>query len=322
MIPYKRLTTEERDRIAVLRSRKWPWRRIGNKLGRPHTTLLREWHRNKKRGHYGPHAAQRKAERRQRTKHRRLRLGSRVRQTAVERMIMNGWSPEIAAGRINREAKRRVISHEAIYQWIYTEAPHLAEYLVRHHSKRRPQGPRKAKRVIIPQRIPIDKRPAEANSRQQAGHWESDLIIGKGRAALQSSLERVSRKTHLRRLPNKTAAESRKALHQVLCPIPADLRRSVTYDNGSENVEHHLLNQSLPGLASFFCAAYHSWEKGAIENRNGIVRRFLPKGTRFEDLTAAQIQSIEDWINDRPMKCLDFQTPNEVFNSLAGALAA
>jgi IS30 family transposase len=322
MRPYKRLSSEERDRIAILRSRRWDWRRIGEKIGRPHTTLLREWRRNKKRGRYGPHAAQRKAENRQRIGHRRLRLGGRVKQTAVERMIMNGWSPEIAAGRINREAKRRVISHEAIYQWIYAEAPHLAEYLLRHHSKRRPRGPRKAKRVLIPQRIPIDRRPPEANNREQAGHWESDLMIGDGRAALQSSLERVSRKTSLRRLPNKTAAESRKALHQVLSSVPVGLRRSVTYDNGSENVEHHLLNQSLPGLASFFCTAYHSWEKGAVENRNGIVRRFLPKGTRFESLTEAQIQSIEDWINDRPMKCLGFQTPNEVFNSLLGALAA
>ena len=319
---YKRITPEERDRIAVLRARKLTWRQIGKKLKRPHTTLLREWRRNKKRGHYGPHAAQRKADRRQKATHHRLRLGSRVLQEQVERMIMKGWSPEIVAGRLNLEAKRHVMSHEAIYQWIYAEAPHLAEYLPHHHSQRRSKGPRRSKRVVIPLRIPLDKRPALANDRCQSGHWESDLIVGKGRAALQSSLERVSRKTRLRRIPNKTAAESRKALHGVLSILPQNLRRSVTYDNGTENAEHHLLNQSLPGLASFFCAPYHSWEKGAIENRNGLVRRFLPKGTRLEDLTDEQIQAIEDWINDRPMKCLGFQTPNEVFASMLGALAA
>jgi transposase, IS30 family len=322
MKTYKRLTPEERDRIAVLRARKKTWRQIGKVLGRSHTTLMREWRRNKKKGQYGPLAAQRKAEKRQRVRHRRLRLGSRVRQEEVERMIMDGWSPEIAAGRINFEAKRHVMSHEAIYQWIYAEAPHLAEYLLRHHSRRRPKGPRRAKRVIIPQRIPLDKRPAQANDRTQPGHWESDLMVGEGRAAIQSSVERISRKTHLRRIPNKTANESRKALHGVLSSLPQDLRRSVTYDNGTENTEHHLLNQELPGLSSFFCAPYHSWEKGAIENRNGIVRRFLPKGTRFEDLSDEQIQAIEDWINNRPMKCLGFQTPNEVFALWLGAMAA
>lgn len=237
-------------------------------------------------------------------------------------MIMDGWSPEIAAGRINVEARRHVISHEAIYQWIYAEAPHLAEYLLRHHSRRRPKGPRRAKRVVIPQRIPLDQRPAQANDRTQPGHWESDLMIGEGRVVIQSSVERVSRKTHLRRVPDKTAAQSRKALQGVLAPLPQELRLSMTYDNGTENAEHHLLNQSLPGLMSFFCDAYKSWQKGSIENRNGLVRRFLPKGTRFEDLTDEQIQAIEDWINNRPMKCLGFQTPNEVFASWLGALAA
>jgi len=291
-------------------------------MDRPHTTLLREWRRNKKRGQYGPHAAQGKAEFRQRKRHRRPRLGGRVRQTEIERMIMIHWSPELVAGRINFLENRRVISHEAIYQWIYAEAPHLAEYLPRHHSRRRPRGPRRARRVIIPHRISVDQRPAEANRRRQIGHWESDLMIGEGRAVLQSSVERVSRKTRLRRLPNKTAVESRRALYGVLAPLPPSLRRSVTCDNGSENVEHHKLNESLPGLTSFFCDAYRSWQKGAVENRNGLVRRFLPKGTRFEDLTEAQIQSIENWINNRPMKCLGFQTPNEVFASSLGALAA
>lgn len=319
---YKRLTSEERDRIAVLRARKWPWRQIGKRLRRPHTTLLREWGRNKKRGHYGPHTAQGRAEERQRTSHRRPRLGGSIRQEEVEGMLMKGWSPEIVAGRINLKAKERVISHEAIYQWIYAQASQLVEYLPRRHSRRRAKGFRRAKRVLIPQRIPVDQRPALANERRQAGHWESDLIIGRGRAAIQSSVERVSRKTYLRRIPNKTAAETRGALHGTLSPLPLQLRRSVTYDNGTENAEHHRLNESLPGLRSFFCEVYRSWEKGSIENRNGLVRRFLPKATKFEDLTVAQIQSIEDWINDRPMKCLGFKTPNEVFTSWLGALAA
>lgn len=125
---------------------------------------------------------------------------------------MGGWSPETVAGRINFEAQRKVISHEAIYQWIYAEAPHLAEYLTRHHSQRKPRGPRRKKKVRIPLRIPLNQRSEDANNRIESGHWESDLIIGTGCFAIQSTVERVSRKTFLRRIPNKTANENRSAL--------------------------------------------------------------------------------------------------------------
>jgi IS30 family transposase len=322
MKPYKRLTPDERDRIAILRSQNKKWREIGLVLGRFHTTLSREWNKNKKKGGYRPHAAQREAEERQKESHSRLRLGGRVQQHKVEQMLMGGWSPETVAGRINFEAQRKVISHEAIYQWIYTEAPHLAEYLTRHHSQRKPRGHRRKKKVRIPLRIPLNQRSEDANNRIESGHWESDLIIGTGCFAIQSTVERVSRKTFLRRIPNKTANENRSALFGIFSLLPKDLRRSITYDNGTENSEHHILNQNIPGLLSFFCEPYHSWEKGAIENRNGLVRRFLPKKTSFDDLTDKELQAIEDWINNRPMKCLGYKTPNEVFNSWLGAIAA
>jgi IS30 family transposase len=100
-----------------------------------------------------------------------------------------------------------------------------------------------------------------------------------------------------------------------LAPLPKHLRRSVTYDNGTENAEHDQLNKDL-GMQSYFCEPYHSWEKATVENRNGLVRLFFPKKSNLDNIEERVIQQAEDWINNRPMKCLDFQTPNQVLASL------
>lgn len=318
MNSYKRLSAPERDRIAVLRSRGLTWREIAQKLKRHHTSLLREWRRNRKRGCYGPHAAEGQALVRQRESHRRLRLGNRVLQYEVEEGLKRGDSPELIAGRLALAAGRRVVSHEAIYQWIYREAPHLVGYLLRAHAVRRRRRA-SSRPVRIPERIPLTERPAAANRREEPGHWEADLLVGRGRAALQVVVERASRYLRLVPLPDKTARSSREALSRVLESVPETLRLSVTYDNGLENVEHVQLKEQFR-LKSFFCAPYHSWEKGSVENANGILRRFWPKGTDLGQLSAAEVQRVQDFKNNRPMKCLGYLTPAEVFRSL-GAIA-
>jgi len=318
MNSYKRLSDTERDRIAVLRSRGLPWREIAQKLRRHHTSLLREWRRNRKGSLYGPHAAQRQALERQRESHKRLRLGSRVLQYEVEQGLMRGDSPELIAGRFALAAGHRVISHEAIYQWIYRQAPHLVGYLIRAHAVRR-QRRASPRPIRIPERVSLTERPAAANRREEPGHWEADLLVGPGRAALQVAVERASRYLRLVQLPDKTARSSREALSRVFERVPETLRRSVTYDNGSENVEHVQLKERFR-LKSFFCAPYHSWEKGSVENANGILRRFWPKGTNLGQLSEVEIQRVQDFKNNRPMKCLGYRTPAEVFRSL-GAIA-
>ena len=109
---------------------------------------------------------------------------------------------------------------------------------------------------------------------------------------------------------------SKSPLSEIFCiaASPAHLRRSITYDNGLENVEHNLLNKDL-GTRSWFCEPYHSWEKGQVENTNGLIRRFIPKRSRLEDLSDDKIIEVENWINDRPKKVLAFRTPNEAFAS-------
>ena len=139
-------------------------------------------------------------------------------------------------------------------------------------------------------------------------------MVGPGPAAIQVAVERTSRLTRISKIPQKTARESRLALQRMLRPLPARLRQSVTYDNGSENAEHQVLNATL-GMRSWFCEPYHSWEKGQVENTNGLIRRFVPKRTRLDDIPDEKIMQVEDWMNERPKKVLQFQTPNEVFNA-------
>lgn len=317
---YTHLNEDERDQIAVLMSRGLTLRDVGKQLGRSPGTLCRELARNRPgRGlqDYLPHKAQKRAEKNHRESHKRMRLKTRVLRHEVEQHLMKGWTPELIAGHFRKyRLELPPISTEAIYQWIYAEAAHLIGYLPRSHKRRYPkQKGRNVRKTKIPQRVPLQERPTAANTRQEPGHWETDLIVGKGRAALQTTVERTSRCVRLRRVDDKSARASRQALVSVLAPLPQDLRRSVTYDNGSENTEHILVNEALR-TRSYFCAPYHSWEKGAVENRNGIVRRFFPKRSNFDTISPDSIQRVEDWINSRPMKCLGFKTPHQVFASL------
>ena len=123
-------------------------------------------------------------------------------------------------------------------------------------------------------------------------------------------------RSHKERFPRRKGRKTRRAaLQNHLAPPPPHPRRSITYDNGTENAEHQILNQALK-TKSFFRAPYHSWEKGTVENRNGLVRRFFPKRCDFDTIPNHQIQQVEDWINNRPMKCLGFKSPRQVFDAL------
>ena len=315
--PYKHLSAEERDFIAVLRSQGKSLHEIARQLGRNPSTLSRELRRNAPpiyRGYYLPHRAQQRACERNRESHRRPRLKTASIRAYVERAIRRGWSPELTAGRWNRQHSECSISHEAIYQWIYAEARHLIMHLTHAHRRRKRKGQGKRhKSIHIPNRTPITDRPADVEKREVAGHWEPDTVISRqSKAALLVTVERKTRYAKLRKLKAKTAKEVRIALNRTLSQYPERLRRTLTYDNGSENVEHEKTNAVLK-TTSYFCTPYRSWEKGTVENTIGLVRRFLPKKTDFSTVTNADIRRIEDWLNNRPRKCLNFRTPAEVF---------
>jgi IS30 family transposase len=323
---YTHLSSHERDLVAVLRSRGQSLRQIARVLGRDPGTISRELRRNVPpiyTGYYLAHKAQQRAETRNRRTHRRPRLKSARVRHYVARCLRAGWSPELIAGRWTRRHPDYAISHEAIYQWVYAEARHLVPCLVRAHRSRRYRGYVRGKhrRVHIPSRVSIQPRPAVVGRRRQVGHWETDTMISRtSAAALQITVERTARYTRLAALPRKGAREMRQALTRRLSQYPRGLRRSLTYDNGSENTEHAQTNRVL-GSRSYFCEPLHSWERGTVENTIGLVRRFFPKRTDLAQVSKAQVQSVERWLNHRPRKCLGFQTPAEVFKAAGVALA-
>ncbi len=207
------------------------------------------------------------------------------------------------------------IGYEAIYQYIYCEAPELIGCLARRHRKRYQRGhSRRHKQSHIPERISLTERPHEAAGRNVIGHWEGDTVISrKSPAALQVLAERKSRYVQLTRLRRKTANAMKSAVILRFHALPADVRKTLTLDNGSENTEHREITRSL-GTKTYFCTPFHSWEKGTVENAVGLVRRFFPKKTDFSLVGDAQIRKVETLLNNRPRKCLHYATPYEVFS--------
>ena len=318
--PYKHLNEEERDTLTIFLNRGRSLRNIGRFLGRSASSLSREIKRNKGPVEYRVFGAQKRAERRFRDHHRRQRLKNEVLRSRVRKLLEQKWSPETIAGALERNAGQRIISAEAIYQWIYQEVPELCVNLASARPRRRRRMRVKWTRVRIPERVSIQQRPERIQRREDPGHWESDLMVGPGQTALQVVVERKTRYTKLCRIPNKSAQASYQGLRSLLIPVPEPLRKTITYDNGAENVLHRELNAVL-GTQSYFCEPYHSWEKGTVENVNGVIRRFLPKQTNFDKIPLKYLEAIEFWLNHRPRKCLGFQTPADAFAVHSVALA-
>lgn len=322
--PYHHLTKDERDLVAVLRSSGTSLRDVARTIGRSPGTISRELRRNAppiRRGYYLPHRAHARYLERNRTRAHRLRLKEpRVRRYVRER-IRAGWSPELTAGRWSILHPEQPISHEAVYQWIYAEARDLIPCLVRAHKKRLRRGySRKHQKTHIPSRIPITERPREVMRRRVAGHWEADTAVSRqSKAALQVATERKTRLTKISKLKRNGAHEMHSSLTRRLRRCPQRLRKTITYDNGSENTDHEQTNAIL-GTRSYFCAPYHSWEKGTVENTIGLVRRSLPKKTDFAMISNKDLRKIEYRLNHRPRKCLHYRTPAEAYKEERVAL--
>jgi transposase, IS30 family len=314
---YKHLSVEERDHLSVLKGKGLSLRAISRALKRSPSTLSRELKRNAppiRSGYYLSHRAHQRYVIRNQQRACRLRLKTKRIRAYVGRQLNRGWSPELISGRLAHLWPKQTVSPEAIYQWVYAEATHLIPCLVRHHRRRLSFGHgHKHAKNHIPGRVSIDKRPKIINQRKQFGHWETDTMISRqSKVALRALAERQSRFAKLGKLKRKTAPQMSHSLNRTLCRFPQKVRRSLTYDNGTENTNHLETNQVL-GTKSFFCAPFHSWEKGTVENTIGLVRRHLPKKTDLAKVSPKKLKSIERWLNNRPRKCLGFQTPAEVF---------
>jgi IS30 family transposase len=319
---YTQLSCEERDKIAVLRAKGLPLAEIARIIGRNKSTISRELQRNSAPVYdvYLPHKADSRARERKSQAGIRPRLKEPMIRQYVIKKLKIGWSPEQIAGRLSKDHPSLSISHEAIYQYIYDrdtrKVINLSLYLPRAHKKRKLFGQgHHHKALHIPRRVSINERPKHVEKRKQAGHWEVDTMVSReSKKSLAISLERSSRLLHINKLMAKESSKLVNTLTRRLSNYPQALRRTITYDNGSENVEHERINETL-GTRSYFCNPFHSWEKGSVEYSIGLVRRFLPKKTDFAKISRYRIRKIENLLNNRPRKCLDFQTPSEVLNS-------
>ena len=318
---YRHFDHKERTLMYWWRKEKLSLREIGRRLRRSHTSVSRELQRNRWCGkEYFPRGAQILATTRLQCRATRDRLKSKPVRAYVHEKLKIGWTPELIAGRIKQQGELPTVCHESIYQYIYCRAQDLIAYLPRHHKKRRTKRPYRKPGERIKNRTGIEQRPKAVEKRRECGHWEADMIVaGDLNHGLNVVVERKSRLTHISLLKNKTAAATKQVMRRRLHAYPASLTQSITYDNGSENTRHEELNEAL-GTTSFFCAPYHSWEKGSVEQVNGLIRRFLPKGTNFHELKQGEINRIEKLLNNRPRKCLNYRTPYEVFREARGAL--
>lgn len=313
---YKHLSLTEREKISILRAQGKSIHEIGKALNRDPSTISRELQRNAPpvyKGYYLGHKAHIRAVKRKSQAHHRQRLKNNTIYHYAEAKLIYGWSPEQISGRISIDYPELSISHEAIYQYIYKEYPEWIQYLPKSHKKRHKRGhSRKHRSSHIPNRTSIDNRPPHIEKRVQAGHWESDTVVSRqSKVALLVLVERKSRCAIIKKLKQKTAQVTQRSIAERLLLLPHHLRRTITYDNGSENTDHETTNKLL-GTQSYFCNPYHSWEKGTVENTIGLIRRFLPKKTDFARVDTSDIECIELLLNNRPRKCLDYLTPLEV----------
>lgn len=175
---------------------------------------------------------------------------------------------------------------------------------------------RNAGRGKIPGRVDIDERPKTVENRARVGHWEGDLINGlKGTGSLVTLVERMTRFTLVARVASKESGCVMSAIIGMPAGIPKDMLKSCTFDNGKEFAFFKQLEQAL-GIKVYFAKPYHSWERGTNENRNGVVRKILPKGSPFDAILDEEMRRIDRMLNDRPLKCLNWRTPREAFTAL------
>ena len=320
---YQQLTLDERYQISAMRTQNFSVSEIARALGRHRSTISRELARNPKSypvtdgaDCYDPvHAQQRARERRIAKGVALRRIQGDLRQI-VESKLRQGWSPEQISGRLRIECAIG-ISHETIYQHVLRDTHEQRgglRYCLRfggykHHRFRKSKHAARTRA----RKHHIADRPAAANERRELGHWERDCVVGSGDSALLTIVDRKSRYSRIRRVAKLQVDHTSKATAEALRPL-GDVSRTITNDNGSEFQRDHELEERL-GIPVFYCDPSAPWQRGSVENLNGLLRQFVPKGTNIDTLPSWAPNALEDTLNHRPRKTLGFRTPHEVFFS-------
>lgn len=333
-MPGERLSFEERVMISAWRKEGKSIRAIGRALCRSHTTISREIAADVDgRGNYHPRRAHLDARRRaQRPKTLRLAADEGLR-VAVSHWLRKGASPAQACGRLVREHPddpRWRVSHTTVYNAIYVLGRRRmnVELDVALRTGRLRRMTRTATRAGRDKErfagmVGIADRPAEVEDRVVPGHWEGDLVEGKAHAsAIVTLVERHSRFLITCPLPaGKGSEQVITAIRAKLTQLPAHLRKTLTWDQGSEMARHAELAID-PQIAVYFCDPHAPWQRPTNENTNGLIREYFPKGTDFTTVTAEDLQAATDRLNGRPRNVLEFATPSEVLTDLLGASGA
>ena len=292
-------------------------------LGRSPSTISREFARNAGVDGYRCERAQKRYAQARKACRRTTSLSHlALRRYVIDKMVQ-GWSPEQVSGRLwlDKPGEPRMrVSPETIYRAIYSDEGLknlLRGCLRQRRPRRRKRGERRPTRPFIPNRIGIEARPAEVDRLERYGDWEGDLIIGAHQdGAIVTLVERKSMLLLAVRVPSRHARVVARAVVDALRTVPPSWRKTITYDNGSEFAHHEQMAQALD-MNIYFAHPYAAHERGRNENTNGLLRQYVPKSTRFSDLTDHQLQRYVDELNDRPRKNLGYRTRTKSFrNSL------
>lgn len=314
MNKYRRLCAESRKVIANMKQAGKTQDEIAQAIGFSQSTISKELSRNHGPRGYRPAQAERLATERKSRKRSRPKVMVGIIKDQVEARLRIKHSPDQISKSLALGGLR--VSHETIYQYIADDRTAGGDLSLnlRINGRRRYRRRSKIGRgERIPNRVDIEQRPTVVSRRKRYGDWEADLIQGgAGSGFLLSVYERKSRIGRLHRLPDKSSAETMKAIVTVLYGLKVT---SITYDNGLEFAMHELVNELLE-CESYFCKPYRSWEKGGVENYNGLVRQYFPKGYDFATITPERLQEVEDEINNRPRNILAYQSPNDLLDHL------
>lgn len=319
---YNHCDKEKREKIYALLQLNTSKQEIAGQIGCHKSTIYRELKRNRCRLGYLPDRAEKMSIAR-RAKPLKLEGDSELKRHVVQK-LEEGWSPEQISGRLKEDKGISVISHETIYGYIYSKqgiANGLHIYLKRQRKKRQWKSGRRSKRSPIPNRIPIHDRPSEVNERVNFGDWEGDLVLFSNQRCNLITLR--ERKSRLLLAIKNTTKEAETTADNIVNKFKGRkkiLITTLTLDNGGEFAAHETISKRLQ-INTFFCDPYSSYQKGTIENGNGVLRYDLPRSTNIELLSQRKIDKIINRINNRPMKCLGFKTPAEVFEKHYGLMA-
>ena len=304
---FRYLSPSERDEIEILHNKGYGVRSIARTLGRSPNTISYELHRTP----HVPYTAKLgKQYARTKVMYRRLEFSKIESSTEIKNYVIEslkkGWNPDEIAGRMKREKKPWYVSKSSIYTWLETiRGERYKKYLYgyRHSVRHKKKGGLHGQ---IPYMTPIEARMRGATNRTRYGHWESDLVVSKfgTKGGLSVHSERKSRYFVVEKVSDLSSFEKQKTLRSLTEEF---FVKSITFDRGHENAKHRELH-----IPTFFCNAYHSWEKGGVENANKCLRRYFPKKTDISIVSPEEIQRIVSIINNKPRKILGYQTSTEV----------